>query len=418
MPRRSFGFTLLLVVLPFYLSGASPAPAPGRLVIVGGALAADNDAVHAAFLAAADAAGAERPIYIVPAASGYPSESAGNFRQQLLRRGADAARVRILPLALMDDPTTPELDESTWAQNGADSDLAAEAATAGAFWFVGGDQSRIAAVLLAADGTDLPVLRALRAAHARGAALGGTSAGAAIMSDPMILGGDSLGALRLGVSRAYAGMDDQESGPLVLGRGLGFFPFGLVDQHFDRKARHARLIVALAGSPLHRGYGIDEDTALVVDLATGTAEVAGRANVTFFDTSDASFSVHPAPFAARDIRLSVLSPGDRLDLRQGIVTPSTKRQPTAGRESFNLPSPVLGAALVPYSLFRDLAGPWLVDNRAADTASALAFAPSGEGWRLVLQKNSDTAGYEGGGHLTVINARLSLEPVTVTVTAR
>ena len=45
------------------------------------------------------------------------------------------------------------------------------------------------------DDKDTPALSAIREAHARGAAIGGTSAGAAIMSASMITQGDSLTAL-------------------------------------------------------------------------------------------------------------------------------------------------------------------------------------------------------------------------------
>jgi hypothetical protein len=240
------------------------------------------------------------------------------------------------------------------------------------------------------------------------------------MSDPMILGGDSLGALRHGMTRDYTDMDEQESGPLIIGRGLGFFTFGLVDQHFDRKARHARLVVALARGGVARGYGIDENTALLVDPVAATGEVVGGAGVTVFDAGAAEFSPADAPFAARGVRVSVLAAGDRVDLRDGEITPASVRKPARGREFFNLPEPALGSALVPYGSFRDLAGPLLVDNRGANTIHAVAFAGAqgGEGWRLVLGKDERTTGHTGGGGTTVAHALLTLEPVRVTITPR
>lgn len=408
------GFLLSLAIT------GSRADNPGNLIIVGGALAEQNDAVHAAFIAAADAAGPERSIVIVPAATAYPTESAEKFRAQLVRRGVADSRVRVLPLAVKDDPTTPDLDESSWAGNGADPRLAEEVLNAGGFWFVGGDQSRITRVLIGSDGAALPVLHALRSAHARGAAVGGTSAGAAIMSDPMILGGDSLGALLHGVSSGYSGMDDQESGPLMLGQGLGFFPFGMVDQHFDQKARHARLIVALARSGIARGYGIDEDTGLIVDFATGTGTVAGASGITIFDTESAEFSAPGGTFSARGIRVSVLAAGDRVNLLSGEITPSSLRKSNLGREAFNITSPVVGAALVPYGSFSNLAGPLLIDNRAVDQVQAIAFSGNnaGSGWRLTLRKDRESAGFTGGGGTTVVNALLALEPIEVTVRSR
>ena len=66
------------------------------------------------------------------------------------------------------------------------------------------------------------------------------------MSRDMIAGGVSFTALLEPLASAYSDSEDQDSGRLFLSRGLGFLPDGLVDQHFDRKARLGRLVRALA----------------------------------------------------------------------------------------------------------------------------------------------------------------------------
>src|SRR5262249_19379680 len=77
----------------------------------------------------------------------------------------------------------------------------------------------------------------------RGGVIGGTSAGAAIMSRVMITGG-----------REKA----------TVGTGFGFLPGVVVDQHSLRRSRVNRLLGVLADHPGLAGIAVDEATALVV----------------------------------------------------------------------------------------------------------------------------------------------------------
>ena len=105
-------------------------------------------------------------------------------------------------------------------------------------WFGGGSQARIAE---AYRGT--LVEKELKKLHARGGVIGGTSAGAAVMSDPMI----------------ESGKDTAKTGP-----GLGFLPGIVVDQHFVARDRQKRLRGVIADHPGYVGLGIDEGTAVLV----------------------------------------------------------------------------------------------------------------------------------------------------------
>lgn len=111
-----------------------------------------------------------------------------------------------------------------------------------AVWFIGGDQSHLTRAYL---GT--LVEQRLHDLLARGGVIGGTSAGAAIMSRTMING--TRDALRVDP---------------VLDTGFGFLPGCVVDQHFLKRNREGRLRNALLSRPGHFGVGIDEGTALVV----------------------------------------------------------------------------------------------------------------------------------------------------------
>lgn len=105
-------------------------------------------------------------------------------------------------------------------------------------WFCGGDQSR---VLAAYHGT--AVERELHNVLGRGGVIGGTSAGAAIMSPLMITGG---------ITEAR------------VGTGFGFLPGFVIDQHFKQRNRFSRLVGVLHKHPQLFGLGIDERTAVIV----------------------------------------------------------------------------------------------------------------------------------------------------------
>lgn len=111
-----------------------------------------------------------------------------------------------------------------------------------AVWFIGGDQNHLTSAYL---GT--LVEQRLKELLDRGGVIGGTSAGAAIMSPTMI-----------------SGTRDRQRTQPVLDAGFGFLPGCVVDQHFVKRNREPRLRNALLARPGHVGIGIDEGTALVV----------------------------------------------------------------------------------------------------------------------------------------------------------
>ena len=107
-----------------------------------------------------------------------------------------------------------------------------------ALWFCGGQQSRLAKALLNTAAEDA-IYRLLK----RDGLVGGTSAGAAIMSRTMI----------------------QSSNPVpVITTGLNLLPGGIVDQHFRQRKRLPRLQHAIKEHSDHFGIGIDEQTAVIV----------------------------------------------------------------------------------------------------------------------------------------------------------
>ena len=126
---------------------------------------------------------------------------------------------------------------------------------AGVF-FTGGDQLRISSQI-----GDTPVERFVRQIHANGGVIAGTSAGASVMSDTMLVRGSSAETHRIG--------------DLHMAAGLGLIHDVIIDQHFAERGRIGRLLGAVAQNPRILGIGIDEDTAIVVE--NGEFEVHGRA---------------------------------------------------------------------------------------------------------------------------------------------
>jgi cyanophycinase len=263
-----------LLLLLFAALAAGPAWGKGTLVVVGGGLSTDNTEIYRAFIEKAEGG----KIAIIPSASGEPQASLDAFAANLVQHGIDSSRIMQIKLAEIDDPAT-SADEAAWAGNARDAGEIAKIQTASAIWFTGGDQSRTMR-LLTHKGNDTPMLATIRKRLASGAVLGGTSAGAAIMGTGMIVCGDPARASEpVSSNPGDCAAKEGQSEPLVLGRGLGFLAGYVIDQHFSQRARLPRLLRATICG-FGRGIGIDEDTAVIVNLDTRRAQVIGKGSVT------------------------------------------------------------------------------------------------------------------------------------------
>jgi len=385
----------------------------GKLLIVGGGLSDDTHAIHQAFLDALPSP--DSKVAIVPLASSNPVRSANSFKKELLLLGAESNNIRVLRLAMVDDKSTAA-DESLWAKNAWNLTLAAELQEVDGFWFVGGDQMRIIEALQPQPNEVSPVLKTLRLRLQDGAVIGGTSAGAAIMSQPMVAAGDSFSALTLPAAKHYSGLESQEQGQLYLHHGLGFFPYGIIDQHFDRKARLGRLARTLAQTQTSIGYGVDEDTAMLVDLDNHQFEVVGHGNVTVLDSANADFSEQP--FSAHNLQLSVLGSGDRFDLQKRQLLP-TEAQATIGKEYAD-DHPVQGAGLaLPNARLSQLLGYQLLDNAGATQIDRYSFDASGAAVRYRFRQQKNSQGYwrtVGSADLYGISqVAFDIEPVNIKI---
>jgi len=286
MRRSSLLFAALFVSVVLPATGQAP---KGSLVIVGGGPRPRE--IGELFLKQAGGQGAK--VLVLPMASAEPAETGAASAQDWNRMGARATSLVI-----------------TKANADADSVVAA-ITSAGGIWFPGGVQSRI---MDAIAGTRAE--RALRDAYVRGAVIGGTSAGAAIMSPVMITGDER----RFGGDRPPSDSSQAfitiEMDNIVTTAGLGLLPNTIVDQHFIRRRRHNRLISLVLEKPASIGIGIDEATALVV-RADGKWEIAGDGPVIIYDARGASISPHTPAIAGEGLRMHVLRRGAVFDPATG-----------------------------------------------------------------------------------------------------
>lgn len=408
----------LLSFFPFCIAFSQ-----GNLVIAGGGTRDDNVSIYSQLIEFAGGTG-KASFAFIPSASGVATQSYVAFKSTLVSYGVKPENIFLIPIAVVDDDSTKDVDESTWKNNAGDSALADLVRKCSAVWFSGGDQTRTTKALYLPDGSQTPVLEAVWEVYQSGGVIGGTSAGAAIMCDPMIGGGNSLSALTKGVITDYTGDDFPESDGLMMTRGLGFFPSGMIDQHVNARGRLGRTIVALIASKdkFHLGFGIDENTALIYESSKNRVKAAGEGGVTVFDISKAIINNSGSLPIIENIRVHYLEEGDTFEPVSGIIIPREGKKPTNRNEYYNIENPGQAGIFSGYSTgFRDLITINLMDNKGTDRVQNLNFYEEGAAFQITLYKLDDSKGFytdqpDGNDHYTVADVRMDIVPVKVSVT--
>ena len=224
-----------------------------------------------------------------------------------------------------------------------------------------------------------------------------------------------------GLSVAALLNDDSAGEPLRLSQGLGFFPLGLVDQHFDANARLGRMAVALGRLDAEQriGFGIDEDTALIYSPGATSFTVAGTGTVTVVDGRGASWEVGETGIVVRSLLISVLSPGDRMSMDGKVLTPSDYLAPTVGNEWRDF-QPIRGSGMaLPARSLAESLGRDLLDNAGATTTEHYSFVildNAARGLKFRFQQTQASRGYwgydaQGRSRYSIHGVRLDIAPV-------
>lgn len=166
-------------------------------------------------------------------------------------------------------------------------------------FFTGGDQLKITSLL---GGT--PLYKAIKLSFNNGCIFVGTSAGASVMSNTMIVKGPDE--------------DSPRKCTLKMAPGLGLVNGVIIDQHFAQRGRIGRLLAGIAQNPESLGIGIDEDTAIMVNekrefqvIGSGAVYVIDGSGISHVNVSeqypDEILSIY-------DVKVHVLKNGDRYNL--------------------------------------------------------------------------------------------------------
>ncbi len=167
----------------------------------------------------------------------------------------------------------------------------------------GGSQGRFMELIA---GTN--VKQVITQAYYNGALVGGSSAGAAVMSKKMVTGY----GLR---DTAYAStFKIIQKGNIEIKEGLGLLDSVIIDQHFVYRSRHNRMLSAVMEFPGFQCIGIDESTAIIVK--NGKATVAGDSQVIVYaDAKNIHTGIDQA-FAASDIKLAIYLAGESFPVKR------------------------------------------------------------------------------------------------------
>ncbi len=275
--------------------------AQGITVAVGGALLDSNHAVWSRLVQLAGGRGACFAIFAT--GSGQPDESAAAIAANLARHGARGEAIRVGPRIEGQDAAAAVLaaGDPAWA---------AKVRGCRGVFFSGGAQARILDTLMP-GGAETPLLQAVRDVWRGGGVVAGTSSGAAVLSAIALR--DAADVLAVMKGRLREGQE--------WARGFGLVPTSvIIDQHFIRRGRIARLLPLMQATGTPLGVGVEEDSAAI--FRGDEVEVVGASGVLIADLSQATRNSKLPAFNLQGATLHWLQHGDRYDLATRRMTPA------------------------------------------------------------------------------------------------
>ena len=252
------------------------------LMAIGGAVNFEQPSIIQEFIRYAG--GAQAHIVILPQASSL-ADTGVEYQDKFQDLGAER-RPTVLDFRDRADTDKPEHLEALRNATGV--------------FITGGTQMRIPALI---GGSSLEF--ELLAAYQRGAIVGGTSAGAAVLSKVMLAYGRSGATPRERIAQFTPG--------------LGFTDKIIFDQHFRQRDRLGRLAYAISTHPGLLGVGVDENTAAIVE-DDECITVCGKNAVTIVDgktmtATNVAEVTRSRPVAVSNLTVHVLTAGCSFNMR-------------------------------------------------------------------------------------------------------
>jgi cyanophycinase len=243
--------------------------------------------------------------------------------------GQESARIVILPTA-SSDPTAGEDYAEIFHRIGArsveiariesredanDERQVTRFGEATGIFITGGDQARLSKLVVGALVAETIQQRSLE-----GATIAGTSAGASILGAHMMSDGESEAS--------------PHKGMVEIVTGFGVLDDIIIDQHFSTRGRIGRLLVTFAANPGLIAFGIDENTALVIQH-DGIAQAIGKGSVTVVDGRGVYSDYHDLDegeiLSIIGSQIHVLAPGRFFDLERRTVLHLVQEQTFTSR---------------------------------------------------------------------------------------
>ncbi|MDT3695900.1 MAG: cyanophycinase [Ignavibacterium sp.] len=277
MKKITLSIIIIILTSQLYCSQTK-----GKLVIVGGVQTTEIVKKYVEL-----AGGSDAKIIVIPNAGSDPVYWSEVQVKEFNDLGAQAQYL-LFTRETADDKSN--LEKMDWAN---------------AVFFLGGDQS-----ILTHDMLGSKLLQKVFDIYNNGGVVGGSSAGAAVMSEVMITGNELVN------KDSSVSFVTIEKGNVEVKKGFGFLKNAIVDQHFIKRKRHNRTISALIEHPDLFGIAIDESTAIVV-YPDETFEVIGNNQVLVYDPTNGKNIREDknGNLGITNMRLQVLINGDKFDMK-------------------------------------------------------------------------------------------------------
>jgi cyanophycinase len=232
--------------------------------------------------------GKKKPkVCVITVATNLPKEVGQDYRGAFKALGIEN-------ISLIHFDARPNADTAANVQKLKDAD---------AVLFSGGNQLKLSSLL---GGTKLLGIIKDRYFDEPDFVIAGTSAGAAAMSDTMIIGGSS--------------QDSMIKGELELTNGLDLINSVFIDTHFTQRGRFGRLIQTVTCNPGVMGLGLGEDTAVVIYkgnelevVGSGLVVIADGISITYTDLTNVD---HGHPITVENIKMHIIGPGKKFLLTE------------------------------------------------------------------------------------------------------